>query len=42
MARYRHTGTVHTFEREPDPENPWPGIIFVLVIVFFAVASCSG
>lgn len=42
MARLRYRGSIPVFTPEPEPDNPWPGIIFLGVVILLIAAACGG
>jgi hypothetical protein len=38
---YEHVGSTHTFRQKAEPDNPWPFIIGVMVLLLI-LGSCSG
>ncbi|GEM_PF-6287017 len=42
MVRYRHKGSIHLLEKEPEPDNSWVGWVFLAGVILFLLAACGG
>ena len=41
-SKYRYKGSVDIYEKEPEPQNPWPFIIIGGFVLLVIIGSCSG
>lgn len=41
---WKHVGSTHLFEREPDkePDHSWIGGLIVLFVIVLFISQCSG